>query len=306
MKYCFILILLIFILPTSASAQKVIIIPQKERDLDIYKNFDKRVYNLELKDLRKSTDSLNIRVYMGNMVVQLNVNDSISGSTTFKIRKVTDSSELLISKNIKIDSNIAKSLLKKLNYLDIQKLPDNDYWGMDGTVYIFEIATPSKYRLFSYWSPSILDSNEDTKRAAEILSTISRDLDFEIGYKNFMKELPSGFYSFGMLIYKKVDRLLPETHFKSSAYAKVEKLMRKKLGISEKTDPLEMPDLIINDSKCLIEDLNLFEQNDIKKIDVQNQKQVREINRYPKNSHVNAKVVLVLNKSIEVKRRLVF
>jgi hypothetical protein len=50
------------------------------------------------------------------------------------------------------------NFFKSLEKLEFFKLPDMDdlanyIRGDDGTDYVFEIATPSKYRMFHYWSP---------------------------------------------------------------------------------------------------------------------------------------------------------
>ena len=90
----------------------------------------------------------------------------------------------------------AYGIIKTISTVPTQDSIQNWLGGSDGTEYILEDLTPSRYRFREYWSP---DSYSKTiPEAQQILSFIESfgsTLKLEESHKNFFATLPNGNYS---------------------------------------------------------------------------------------------------------------
>ena len=94
----------------------------------------KKLEELELKDLRKSTDSLNIRIWQTHEVFTINYNDSI-----FSDYKIYTTNDKLVFKSFYISENISKNIIDSLIDKKIINLKNDNFRGIDGSFIIIEI-----------------------------------------------------------------------------------------------------------------------------------------------------------------------
>lgn len=250
---------LLLLLPIMGNCQKTIETPE---NTSIFNNLQLSLGKYNLDDLSSSKDSLRIRVWMGNNIVELKVNDITSTNLILSIPSNKEPKSIV--KSYSFDSSTAQILCDSLIHKGIMNLAGDSYRGIDGQFYLFEVSTPEKYRLSSYWS-SDKNRSQDNREIIKMLTDIHNILDIKTHQKEFYNSLESGTYRIGMSTIRK-DQFLDKDIPKSSLYTFVEKRMREELGIDNKTCCLKYPLFIMDNQICFFKDINNKEYSQTKKI----------------------------------------
>lgn len=260
MKQILTITLLIFLLnPTFG--QKHLDIPETQVIESFIEALPQNIKEFELKDLRKSVDSLNVRIWQDHEVFTLNYKDSISSD--YKIYTVNDE---LVFKSFNFSKNISKKIMDSLLDAKIKNLKNEKYRGIDGSFVFIEISTRNKYKVVGYWSPRAERSN-DCKTVVQILGMLDKSIDSRNLRNEFLNTLPSGDYRWGMTSIK-IDRFLDKDISKSDFYSKAEGKIKMELGISEDTNHWDYPLILVNAKPAMISDLNKYKSRQVAKIEV--------------------------------------
>ncbi|GGF70115.1 hypothetical protein [Wenyingzhuangia marina] len=157
---------------TFCFAQKKIERPTNTIVQSFIKKLPNNLKNLNLKDLRESKDSLNIRVWRLTKILTINCNNSVSS----KYIKVDPKNPTVQPTPLYTDLN-AKILLDSLVKNRILELKDDNYRvrGPEAYVIIIEIATKNNYRVVSFCSPN-KDRSEDNKSVLNIIDIIDKTI----------------------------------------------------------------------------------------------------------------------------------
>lgn len=227
---------------------------------------NKTAINYELENLYVNQDSLSIRVWMSGSILNIIKNKNIQAQFITSI--YSNSQNQRVWKKHEIEPKTAQDLYNYLMQEDICNIPHNRRGGIDGTTYVFEIATASKYRMYSYWSPNTTSGDSLERKVALLLQGINQKVKSTELYNDFYENLESGNYMYGMMIFMKIDRLLPETAPKSELYKEIEKIMRTELGVNEKTSVRAYPRIVIDNREIFLKDLNWIDRKDVESIQV--------------------------------------
>lgn len=260
MKHLFVLALLTFTF-TISKAQKTIQIPQNRVDESFYQRLPESLEKYHLKDLRTSTDSLNIRIWKRHGILSLGVSDSVQGS--YVLHTVGQTS---VVQQKDYPERVTRPLLDSLLAFHILELNDDPYRGIDGSFVIFEVATRKNYRVFSYWSPNAKRS-EDNKTVVRILKEVNQALNVKELNTAFWQSLEPGGYSWGMRAIQ-VDEFLPAHVKKTDFYVQAEKRMRRELKLTDSTSHREFPVVFINHKPANIADLNNYSLSQVTKLKI--------------------------------------
>lgn len=258
------LILFFCLIPLIGNCKKVIEIPQNRTDSLQFNYIQKSLEIYDLDDLTLSEDSLRMRIWMGDNIAELKVTETFSANLILSIRSDKQSTPIL--KAHSFDSAIAERLCDSLIHEGILNLKEDRNHGIDGYYYLFEISTPDKYRLYSYWSPWT-NRSESNSNIVPILSHISTLLDIRGYQQDFYDGLESGIYHKGMSGFRK-DQFLADSIKKSSLYEYIEERMRTELQMSEQTDYLKYPLLVVDNQIVFLSDINNLEYTQVKKITI--------------------------------------
>ncbi len=246
------------LMPLIGNCKKTIEIPKNKIDSLHFNNIQASLNKYSLENLSLSEDSLKIRIWMGDNIAEITKSEAYSAKLILSVK--SNKSDILIIKSETIDSAIAKQLYDSLEQLDILNLKGNKKQGIDGQYYIFEISTPNKYRIYSYWSPSPNSSLNDNKMAANILEETNTLLNTKCRQQNFDNKLDPGIYRRGMSTFRK-DKLLEANINRSSLYNEIEKILRAKFNIDEQTNYHQYPLLLLNNEDCFLKEINNIEYN---------------------------------------------
>lgn len=240
--------------------QKYIEIPDNGIDSVRFNNIKEGLSKFSFDDLTTSSDSLRIRIWMRHNIVELKYGDNISAQLTSWIYPYNSNGKPIIHSRT-FDFKTSKILLDSLIFYNALDLEDEQFIGIDGTNYMFEISTPNKYRLYSYWSPTLTRS-QNSKNAVILLNLIRDILYLNVIEYAFIESLEPGIYKWGMSTIE-VDNFISEQDNRSSLYEFIEDKMRKELAIDEHTCRTEFPLIMIDDKRCFLNDINKYEYSQI-------------------------------------------
>lgn len=256
--------LLLVLMPLIGNCKKTIEIPHSRTDSLHFKYIQKSLDKYNLEDLSLSEDSLRIRIWMGANIVDIKASPNPSANLILSIQSNEVSKSIV--KSYSVAPSKVQILCDSLIHKGIVDLAGDQFYGIDGRYYLFEVATRDQYRLYSYWSPDAKRS-ESNQQIVKILSDINTLLDIKNYQQMFYNSLESGTYRIGMSTVRK-DQLLSDTTPKSSLYSYIEKKMREELGIDENTNYFKYPLLLVDNQICFLKEINNKEYNQVKSITV--------------------------------------
>ncbi|MCU4176237.1 hypothetical protein [Carboxylicivirga sp. N1Y90] len=258
-QYIILLFIVLFLNPLNG--QKKIDLPENKLVHSFVERLPKNLRTLSLKDLRSSSDSINIRIWQTHTVFTLSYNETVSSE--YKIHTSNDNP---IVSNTSLPKNIAQSLLDSLLECGLMDLHDDKYGGIDGSYVFFELATRDTYKVLSFWSPHA-ERSADCKVVVSILDIVSRTVDSKKLHAEFFNALPSGGYRWGMTSIH-IDQFLDKDAVVSDFYLQVEKKVKAELNITEKTNHWEFPLIYINNKPAMIADINNIINQEVSSIEV--------------------------------------
>lgn len=216
------------------------------------KNLPKTLKYFGLKDLRDSKDTLNIRIWQQGII---NLN------STNPNYQICISGEERTCKVFEIPKSTSTALMKTLISLNLFKLKNDSYRGIDGTDVTIEIVHDGIYRAFSYWSPNA-KRNETSRNVFNILNTVNQKLNINDLNTRFLQTLKPGTYPWDMTsIY--IDRFLSNNVKKTDFYLVVKNRIKLELNVDENSSATHFPLILINNSKAQISDLNKYSNKDL-------------------------------------------
>ncbi len=136
-------ILLFTLCCLNAFSQKIIEISDNKRDQFFFDKMPEYITKFGLEDLRKSKDSLRIRIWSRNSTIEIKQQNGVKVYLTQWVRWDDP-----IIKKVEFESKISKQLLDSLLAYDITTIPVDNKWGIDGSYINVEISTPEKYRTY--------------------------------------------------------------------------------------------------------------------------------------------------------------
>jgi len=243
--------LLLFILilfSVNSYCQKNIEITDNKISKNFYEDLNSLLAKYDLKDLRKSED-LAIRIWRQNEIISLDEN-----------------SEYIFHKSNGQEEIIEKRSLDKINNLDslyhlIESKGDlNTELHIDAYPIKIELSNVNSYKLISFQKNEALEEIVQTFREYHSLDVLKEEI---------INNLPEGNYGMRSNRFRK-DYLPKED--KSDIYLKLEPEIRRKLCITEQTNPTEMPLIIIDNTPSSFEDLNNLEVSEVKEYEIINDK----------------------------------
>jgi len=259
MKQILTVLILFFFQPSFG--QKQLDVPKTQVIGSFIETLPKNLKELELKDLRVSSDSLNIRIWQSHEVFTLNYSDYASAD--YKIYTRNDE---LIFKSFNFPDSISKNIMDSLFVANIMNLKNENYKGIDGSFVFIEISTYSKYKVVSYWSTNS-DRTDDCKTDFQILSMLDEAIDTRKLRNEFLNSVPSGNYRWGMTSIR-IDRFLDKDVSTTDFYSRVEKEMEQELNITNKTNHWDYPLILVNNKPAMISDLNKYKYKEIAKFEI--------------------------------------
>lgn len=181
---------------------------------DIMKSFiEEKTRELGIVGLDTSTNLRTYRIWISSyQIIEFSElkNSTIEGIVINYVTKTTRSrkgkKEELIVNKAPIPQDRIESLMDDFQLENIEILPDDSdinghIKGFDGSSYIFEIQTQSKYRYYSYWEPmNDFYNNKKIPEVVNVRNIITRLTDeFNLGnyFEKFRDRLPVGNYSIG-------------------------------------------------------------------------------------------------------------
>ncbi|WP_028375247.1 hypothetical protein [Leeuwenhoekiella sp. MAR_2009_132] len=254
-SYPYILVLLFCNLVFS---QKKIEQSENQITVNYEKQLSDKLIRFDLKDLRKTTDSFNIRIWRNHQVYTLNYADTASSS--YKI--VTQGNDAAIGTTI-FSSDLSKEIYDKILEKDLNQITGDSYRGIDGSFVYVELATPTTYRMVSYWSPYYRNC-EKCYTLNTLLEMINKTIDAKKLRNEYLNSLKPGAYGWGMSGIQ-IDRFLGSEIKKTDFYTNAEEEIRKEFSITEATNHWEYPGVVINGKPAKIKDLNLYTNAEVEK-----------------------------------------
>lgn len=260
MKQIVTIILLIFLLKP-AFGQKHFDIPETRVIESFTETLPKKLAELDLKDLRGSEDSLNVRIWQNHEVFTINFNDS-----TFSDYKIYTSDDELVFKTFNLSEKISTNIMDSLTDLDLMGLDNENYRGIDGSFVFIEISTKSKYKIASYWSP-VPERSNDCRTVVSILERIDKEIESNKLRKEFLNSLPPGRYRWGMTGIR-IDKFLDKDVAKSDFYSLAEEKIKLELSITDNTKHWNYPLIVVDNKPAMLSDLNKYDDNQISNFEI--------------------------------------
>ncbi len=256
------LLLFLSLLYFNSSAQKKIEIPDHRADSLFFNSIQKKLNNFNLADLTTSEDSLRIRIWMNQQILEVNQQYGIRAKL---ITYISTGENKMVMRTLFFDSQISIALLKSFHSNSIQTLPDDTISGLDGFNYIFEIASPKDYRIYSYSLPK--PDSEHSIKVVNIINSIEQILDLKTYHQTFINSLDPGNYRWGMESLH-VDHFPPDSVKKTSLYNDVKKLLNKKLKVTEQTAHQKFPLILVGGKNYNLRKLCDINEDAVKKVTV--------------------------------------
>ncbi|MDM8158984.1 hypothetical protein QUH73_04035 [Labilibaculum sp. K2S] len=238
---------------------KKIEVSNDKRDQFFYDKMPENCKKFGLEDLRNSTDSLRIRIWSSNSTIEIKQQNGVKAQLTQWVRWSDP-----IIKKVEFESEISKQLLDSLLAYDITTIPDDTKWGIDGSYVNIEVSTPENYRTYTYWSPSV-NETENRYKVAKIEHLANTILNRNKFFNEFIETIPPGGYG---LSSGHIDRFLPEGSMESSLYKEVKRRIGLELGITEKTSHTKFPFFIIDQKPSYMAGLNKYKLSEVKEIKI--------------------------------------
>ncbi len=173
---------------------------------------DQHAKKLNLKPIEISDCLIHYRIWKSYQLVDIcKINEGIyDGQLINFVYKKTrgernEKYRVVFEANNITETSIA-DLFEYLHSENIESLPDSDDienypHGFDGTTYIFEVKTPEKYRLYSYWEPMndrYVEGNiPEVRHVRNILVRIYNEFELRNSFTKFRDSLPKGVYQYG-------------------------------------------------------------------------------------------------------------
>lgn len=255
-------ILILMLLFNPLFGQKHLDVPKTQAIGSFIEKLPQNLEKLELKDLRTSKDSLNIRIWQTHEVFTLNRDYD----STLSDYKIYTANKELVFKSFNFAENISQNILDSLLDAKIMTLKNENYRGIDGSLVFIEISTKSNYKVISYWSPNLERSN-DCKTVVQILDMLDNSIDSKKLKNNFLNSLPSGNYRWGITSIR-IDRFLNKDITKSNFYSQAEEKIRMELHITDKTNHWDYPLILIDNKPANISDLNKYKNKQVSNFEV--------------------------------------
>jgi len=228
-------LLILILFSINSYCQKSIGITENKISKTFYENLDSISARYNLKDLRDS-DKLAVRIWSHNEIILLEENSEYTS--------YTDNGENVILEKRNFDKNTNLNsiflLFKTTNDLNTK----NDQYPIDAFPITIELNNSKSYELISFYKNDKLE---------EIIQTIRKENSIDELRKQIINNLPTGGYLIGMTKVK-VDHFPKEK--KSDFYKQIFQEIKTKLSIDEKTDPRELPLILINNKPHYFESLN--------------------------------------------------
>lgn len=243
----------------NAYSQKTIEISDNKRDQFFFEKMPEYITKFELEDLKKTRDSLRIRIWSHNSTIEVKQQNGVKAYLTQWVRW----QDPIINK-VEFESEISKQLLDSLLAYDITTIPEDDKWGIDGSYVSIEISTPENYRTYTYWSPHLNESDNRFK-VAKIERLANTILNRNKYFNEFIETIPPGGYG---LSSGHIDRFLPEGSMESSLYKEVKRRIGLELGITENTSHTKFPFFIIDQKPSYMGGLNKYKLSEVKEIKI--------------------------------------
>ncbi|MFA9214039.1 MAG: hypothetical protein ACEQSR_09370 [Candidatus Methylacidiphilales bacterium] len=194
--------------------------------------------HLELELISKSNDSINLRIWLSNQVIDIwSIKNNIFEGTLInyietakKTSFITRNNKLIFSK-VKLDtftSHIIFNLFQSIDNIPSKENIKNWKGGKDGETYIFEKSDKFNYSFKNYWSPCCQDSLLfDAKKIEQLIKDILSISVLAIQGKKFYNNLPKGLYKeaqgFRLLIKKKTtSKTLKKLNYSIKKYRQLE------------------------------------------------------------------------------------
>jgi|SRR5690554_4348927 len=183
---------------------------QKTTDIPIGLLLAKSVYyekqeltkQIGLDDLIKTRDSLKVRFWDADKIVEIIKNDSIEINVypIFYSKKGR-----LITQKLVVENLDKEAFLNRLNNLKIKTLPDystiSNYKHFNsGFTYCFEISTNDKYRFYSYYRPQNQERIDEAFYVSEIVDFIDKSINWSKLLNDFQENLKFGRYKYRTVI----------------------------------------------------------------------------------------------------------
>lgn len=258
-QYLIILIALSFFTPSFG--QKKTETPES----DVVRLFiEKLPENLDvfnLKDLRTSSDSLNIRIWQTHEIFTVSYNDSCSSNYT-----IHTTNDKPVFSTAHFSENISRNVLDYFLATRIMELHDDNYRGIDGSFVFIEISTNRLYKVVSFWSPKA-ERSDDCKTVVEILDKLNKTIHSKDLRNEFLNSLKPGGYRWETTSIH-VDKFLDTGIVQTDFYSAAETRIKTELNITKKTNHWEYPLVVINNRPAKIADLNKYSEKDVEKLEI--------------------------------------
>jgi len=187
-KYILFILLYLFLPIIYSYGQKNIEIPPNPADTSYFNNRLSFSDIFELEDLTKTKDTLRIRIFLDTEIIDITRTDTTSIKLTTYLIPVNESDKIIYETHYYQDQ-FSKELLERLISMNILTLPDDSESGLDGNNFRVEISTESKYRIYSYWNPTISYENLYISQAAKIIEFLNKSLDTQSHQNNLIMKI---------------------------------------------------------------------------------------------------------------------
>ncbi|MBZ9629692.1 hypothetical protein LB465_02790 [Salegentibacter sp. LM13S] len=240
-------LLFLFFFSINSYCQKQIGKPENKISQRFYENLDSLKTKYDLRDLRE-TDTPTIRIWSPNEIISLEENPQYIFHSDNGQKAIIEKRSLPMNFNL-------DSLFQVFRTTSNTK---NDQIHIDAFPITIELNNSNSYNLISFYKNEQLE---------EIIKTIRKENSIGEVRKEIISNLPAGNYRYGMTGLK-IDHLPKQD--KSDFYKKIESEILKKLRVTEKNNPTEMPLIVIDNIPRFFKDLNDLTLSDVKDYEIIN------------------------------------
>lgn len=196
MKHFLLLIWILSFLPLAAQQGKFQLDTPPKDDI-YYKHINKKRKSLDLKNLKRGTRGVEIRVWFeyelqnfGELVVLRRKGKKKWKGEYYRYEEKNASKKHILGKVTAYKRKKMKpqigwlSFIRELESLDIYSLPGekrqkNYLPNRDGVTYIVEVATSDSYRFYSYWCPDS-KAGKESEKMSRITELIREEFRFPV------------------------------------------------------------------------------------------------------------------------------
>ncbi|PKL79520.1 MAG: hypothetical protein CVV25_07600 [Ignavibacteriae bacterium HGW-Ignavibacteriae-4] len=170
--------------------------------------FSKRI---ALSSIPKSDNLYHCRLWIYRQIIEVWVKPTkvVSGLITSWTQEYDqikeERTENYFYKSYELDSNKSVQILKLIDSLKINGIPDIHFSGRfrsiaDGTDYIIETANETEYNYRTYWTPAITDTTQESVIISNFIEEASRLANASENWDKFTKVIPYKCYTNGGVI----------------------------------------------------------------------------------------------------------